>query len=378
MIFRHTTLAQGRERRRLLRFRHPLLASILTQVIFWTVGNTLLTLFVYWMTWGLVQARPGMVPMPFHIELMVSLSLGVVYGTVLGVVDVWLQRWEDPRSRLGIRIALKALFYTLAFLVLLVLLALAFLPLMRDYMVPDADPRGGLMTLCGYALYAVLGNILIAFIRELDRTLGPGMLRPLLLGSYRQPQEERRIFMFMDLKGSTTHAESLGHLRYSAMIRELFLDVNRIVPRYEAEIYQYIGDEVILTWDLHERARPQRALLLYYAVMDTIAARADIYRERYGMVPAFKAGVHAGVVTAVEIGILKREIAYHGDTVNTTARIQGMSNALDRSLLVSDEMLRHCGDLSAEGFRSEAMGELALRGRMAPITVHAIERKYEA
>lgn len=51
------------------------------------------------------------------------------------------------------------------------------------------------------------------------------------------------------------------------------------------------------------------------------------YFGTYGRRPSFKSGLHAGGGIAVEIGGTKREIAYHGDTPNTAACIQGMSNS---------------------------------------------------
>jgi adenylate cyclase len=35
-----------------------------------------------------------------------------------------------------------------------------------------------------------------------------------------------------------------------------------------------------------------------------------------------KAGAHVGRVVATEVGTIKSEIVFHGDVVNTTARVQ--------------------------------------------------------
>jgi len=65
-------------------------------------------------------------------------------------------------------------------------------------------------------------------------------------GRFNTPWEEERIFMFLDLQSSTEHAENLGHVEYSKMIQDCFNDLG-IVVENEADIYQYIGDEAILT-----------------------------------------------------------------------------------------------------------------------------------
>ena len=55
--------------------------------------------------------------------------------------------------------------------------------------------------------------------------------------------------MFMDLRGSTAIAEKLGHHKYSEMMQSCFHDLTSIVINYKASIYQYVGDEVVLTWE---------------------------------------------------------------------------------------------------------------------------------
>ena len=49
--------------------------------------------------------------------------------------------------------------------------------------------------------------------------------------------------------------------------------------------------------------------------------------SKYGETPIFNAGMDAGVVTVTEIGDIKRDLAFHGDVLNTAARIQGLCNS---------------------------------------------------
>ncbi len=79
------------------------------------------------------------------------------------------------------------------------------------------------------------------------------------------------------------------------------------------------------------------------------------------MVPVFKAGLHGGTVMVAEVGILKKEIAFHGDTINTAARIQALCNEKDKIFLASDYfqgLTKKNGD-----FDWEDMGNIILKGR---------------
>ena len=85
------------------------------------------------------------------------------------------------------------------------------------------------------------------FILQVSDKFGQGVLISFLLGKYHRPKEDDRIFMFMDLKSSTTYAEKLGHIKYSQFIQDCFFDITDVITKYDAKIYQYVGDEVCLS-----------------------------------------------------------------------------------------------------------------------------------
>ena len=91
------------------------------------------------------------------------------------------------------------------------------------------------------------------------------------------------------------------------------------------------------------------------------------------MVPSFRAGLHAGHVVISECGSSRRQLAYFGDTVNVTARLQEHCKEAGRNLLVSADLL--CAMKFKPAYAAEALGEVRLRGRAAAIEVFAIERR---
>ncbi|WP_281765206.1 hypothetical protein [Neptunitalea lumnitzerae] len=70
----------------------------------------------------------------------------------------------------------------------------------------------------------------------------------LFLGTYKKPREENRIFLFLDLASSTTIAEDIGHLKFSKLLQDCFKILSSLLLDYEAEVYQYVGDEAVVTW----------------------------------------------------------------------------------------------------------------------------------
>lgn len=219
---------------------------------------------------------------------------------------------------------------------------------------------------------AFLGSLLVGAIFELTRLVGSRVLFNVALGRYRTPVREERVLMFLDLAGSTSLAESMGELRVQNLLTRFFFDIDGAIVAHGGEVHAYVGDEVIVTWPLDERMSGGRCIDCFFAIVDSIAERADSYRQEFGIVPSFRAGLHAGQVVISECGSSRRQLAYFGDTVNVTARLQEHCKEVGRNLLVSADLL---GRMKLKpSFAVEALGEVRLRGRSAAIEVFAVER----
>ena len=99
--------------------------------------------------------------------------------------------------------------------------------------------------------------------------------------------------------------------------------------------------------------------------------RSKYYIGKFGVLPKFKAGLHGGVVTVAEIGDLKREIAYHGDVVNTTSRLRSACNEFEKDFLSSEYIVRNIDQ--NDNYKIEEIGEVSLRGKKNSIKVFGIE-----
>ena len=229
--------------------------------------------------------------------------------------------------------------------------------------------------------YAFVLSILIAGVYELTRLIGSRVLFNVMIGRYRRPIREKRVLLFLDLAGSTALAEQLGELRVQDLLTRFFYDIDEAITAHGGEVHAYVGDEVIITWRVTGQPRDRRCLDCFFAIQDRIAKLADQYRREFGMVPDFRAGLHAGWVAISECGASRRQVAYFGDTVNVTARLQAHCKESGRDLLVSGDFLRLLGfrrGVAAEGLIVEALGPTQLRGRSSAIEVFAIKRGVSA
>jgi len=303
-----------------------------------------------------------------------SVVVGVPIGLLVGVSELFvLDRWGGRLRSMsfGRLIVVKAALYTVGTFVVVNTLSLV-LGLrdgrtMDEFWVALLDVEQWTLIVVSLALFA-----LVVFFLQVNRVLGQDVLMKFLRGRYHRPTEEDRVFMFLDLKGSTTIAEGLG-ATYYRLLDDFFHDISHPVMMARAEIYQYVGDEVVLTWELDRGVRDANCIRVYTLINEAVAARAEEYRQKYGVVPEYKAGLHCGRVISAQIGDIKREIVYNGDVVNTTSRIQEKCGELGVDLLISGDLI---GRLNLpEAYAAEALGATALKGKEVAVDLFAVRRQ---
>jgi len=158
---------------------------------------------------------------------------------------------------------------------------------------------------------------LTQFYLQLQQKFGPGNMYKLFSGKYHTPKIESRIFMFLDLKSSTSIAEKLGESKYHQFLQDVFSDIT------------------------------------------------------YKLLPVFKAGAHIGNSIVGEIGIIKRAITYSGDLLNTTARIQGKCNELNSTFLISGQLNTYL-DSSVTEWNIQSKGFIPLRGKQSKVELFSV------
>jgi adenylate cyclase len=217
--------------------------------------------------------------------------------------------------------------------------------------------------------YVLCADVFLVSLRQVNLLLGEGNLWHLLRGRFYAPREDERVFMFIDLDSSTTHAEALGHVTYSRLIQDCFDDLG-VVADNEAQVYQYLGDGVILMWTLEGGLKDQNCIRAFLRFRERLDGRSPYYQRHYQRLPRFTAGVHLGEVVETEVGRHKKEIAYHGDTINTAARIQGQCKPLGSELLISRTLAQA---LKGGDLQTRDLGDVRLRGKESTLGLVAVE-----
>lgn len=344
------------------------LSLLFRTIIFWTLAFSIFVFIRYYA----IGAEEGLIVTDYHISdiLRYVSPLGLLIGILFAIVEFVFDKFLSKNLSLALVLIEKFVIYFIG-----IILSLNYVfPLVENELNLNLTTEEGwwqtsqiFWIIVGYFLIC---SIVFSFVKIANDKFGKGVFFNLLLGKYRKPREEKRIFMFLDLQASTTIAEKLGHYNYSELIQDCFYDLNRIVTKYDAEIYQYVGDEAVLSWTYKRGIKNNNCVKLFFHFQDRIKKREKYYLKKYNLVPVFKAGIHGGKLIVTEVGTVKKEIAYHGDVINTSARIQGECNKYKELLLSSNILIN---DLSLSSmYKTEFIGKIELKGKKEKLDISAI------
>jgi adenylate cyclase len=297
----------------------------------------------------------------------IGMTDGLLIAGCIAAIEVFALRWQPLRavSRLpfALVLVLKSLAYAaIAAAVLLAQPAEHVAGLSRPY------GAGELARTVGFSL-VVATTFMVLF--QVAGLIGYRTFRELLLGKYHRPRPERRFFLFIDVVGSSALAERLGPLPAHQYLSRVFTLAAEPVAARRGEIYQYVGDEIVVTWSERDGAPDARPIRCYFEVCAALAAQAGLFRDRFGAAPQLRAALHLGEVIVGEVGEERRAIVFHGDVMNATARLEQATRELGCRFIASSEALRSLGPLPDLVLRD--LGALTLRGRDEPLRAFCVD-----
>lgn len=345
-----------------------------TVILLFFIGGC--NLFVYFKTAGMVDIFSNSVSRPFNpLEAHFKATVG---GLFLGIIAIWFESRLYPRlshyfTKLHRRIIWSICIPVLIFINVLTV-HLSYLLLFEGMALEAATAqamdfmRSGLFI--SFLVHCFFLSLAVSFIRQLRINFGETVFLNYLSGKYSNPLIEQRSFMFLDLNKSTQIAEKLGHVKYSRFLNKCFDDILEALLPFKYEVYQFVGDEVVLTWKIKDDTTG-KAIEMYDAVNAKLEGESQIYRQQFGIAPKFKAGVSCGEVTATMVGKGSRHMAYHGDVLNTTARLLGQCKKLDKPLLFTDFYLKSLTEPLK--FKPHFLSELRLRGKQKMSRIYSPE-----
>jgi adenylate cyclase len=309
---------------------------------------------------------PDTIPM---VAAFVGVVTSLIIATPIALFELHNERIAFLRRLrrlpLVIYFGIKVVFYLVVIVGGLLLSRVVTSPITHDPLSIDTTFRTSIV-------FSVIMSVAANVALEMGRLLGFGTLRNLLTGRYVQPRREQRAFLLIDMKDSTGMAERLGAVRFHELLNDFFRDVADAALECDAEIHKYVGDEAILTWPSARALGDSDCLACPFVARGIMEANRQSYLSRFGAVPEFRAALHCGEIVAGEIGDVRHEIAYVGDTLNVAARLLDATKTLGHDVLISADLLERA--TLPSGVVAEPLPTLAVRGRAAPLGIAALDR----
>lgn len=289
--------------------------------------------------------------------------VGMLIGSLLSSIETFVL-WEPVgaplrRAPFAVHVAVKTLIY-----LIVILFALS----LGVRMFPAPGERG---IESGDVLFSLAVAFVFVFILDVNRLLGQNVLLNFVTGRYHRPRLEQRIFLFIDIEGSTALAERLGELAFHRLVNRFVVDITDPIVAAYGEIHRYVGDELIATWKLADGIADARCVRACFGALDRMAELSHVYLRDFGTTVHCRAGLHCGPVVAGEMGSVKKEIVFLGDTVNTAARIQEFCRQTGHRVLASATLVDRL-ELPSD-MSKRPLGDLRLRGKESEVVLYALE-----
>jgi len=134
-------------------------------------------------------------------------------------------------------------------------------------------------------------------------------------------------------------------------------------------VYQFVGDEAVISWKTKDIRNYENSIRLFWTFFNRIAHQSMFFEKNFETIPIFKGAIHSGKVMVAQVGGEgKTEIAYHGDVLNTAARMLENSKKNKSQLVISEQVKKHLSDQQSD-FKNENSEEFLFRGKKRKIKV---------
>ena len=132
-----------------------------------------------------------------------------------------------------------------------------------------------------------MADLHVRCVLQMGRLVGERTLRDILFGRYHRSRTEERFFLFVDIAGSTPLAERIGPDAVHRFLGEVFRLASDPIDDHRGEVYQYVGDEIVITWTVAEGRAGARPVACFFAIEQALGAgRAGVRaRVRRGAAP---------------------------------------------------------------------------------------------
>jgi len=203
--------------------------------------------------------------------------------------------------------------------------------------------------------------------------LSPEVIRRLLENpDLVKPRKTEVTVMFSDVRGFTTISEKLDAQELASLLNEYLTDMTQIVFRHNGTLDKYIGDAVMAFWGAPFEISGH-ATEGCRAALEMIARLREMQKKWLAEgkpVLDIGVGLSTGVASVGNMGsALRYGYTALGDTVNLSARLEGLNKEYGTHILLSDKTYEAVEDPL---FVFRELDLIRVKGKLQPVTLYEL------
>src|SRR5260370_19276568 len=201
---------------------------------------------------------------PIFVRSLVGLIEGAVIAAPIAAMEIFLlrSRWGRPLQQAPFLVTLGVKWLIYATIITTVVVGG---PGARVLGLPSAAPLQNPLVRLALA-FSVVATFAFLFVFELQQIVGSRTLRHIVLGRYHRSRAEERFFLFVDVEGSTSLAERIGPAAVHRFLDGVFRLASDPIGDHGGEIYQYVGDEMVVTGTAAEGRGAGRPISRFFPI----------------------------------------------------------------------------------------------------------------
>jgi adenylate cyclase len=206
--------------------------------------------------------------------------------------------------------------------------------------------------------------------------LSPEVIRRLLVNPQLvEPRKTDITVMFSDIRGFTTISEKLDAQDLALFLNEYLSDMTQIVFKHNGTLDKYIGDAVMAFWGapFEESSHAIKSCNAALAMMTRVREMQKKWEAQGKPHLDIGIGLNTGVASVGNMGsVLRYGYTALGDTVNLSARLEGLNKDYGTHILVNESTYRAAKDF---GFLFRELDLIRVKGKLQPVMIYELLRR---
>jgi adenylate cyclase len=206
--------------------------------------------------------------------------------------------------------------------------------------------------------------------------LSPEVIRRLLVNPQLvEPRKTDITVMFSDIRGFTTISEKLDAQELALFLNEYLSDMTQIVFKHNGTLDKYIGDAVMAFWGapFEESSHAIKSCNAALAMMTRVREMQKKWEAQGKPHLDIGIGLNTGVASVGNMGsVLRYGYTALGDTVNLSARLEGLNKDYGTHILANESTYRAAKDF---GFLFRELDLIRVKGKLQPVMIYELLRR---